>query len=132
MNSSVATYAWVALGSALGGVARFWFSNLALQFWGPNFPWGTIIINVSGSFAIGLFAGITGTQERWQVDPRFAQFFMSGLCGGYTTFSAFSLQTLQLARQNQWMWVAANVALSVICCLAAVWLGYRLGEFLND
>jgi CrcB protein len=88
-------------------------------------------VNVTGSFLIGLFAAVTGDQGRWQVDPRFSQFFMSGICGGYTTFSAFSLQTLNLARQNQWGYVAANVALSVFACLAAVWLGYRLGGLFN-
>jgi fluoride exporter len=131
MSPSAAGYACVALGSALGGVTRFWLSNVTAQAWGGNFPWGTIIINVSGSFAIGLFAGLTGTPGR-QVDPRLAQFFVSGVCGGYTTFSAFSLQTLQLARQSQWMLVAANVLLSVVCCLLAVWLGWRLGQLVND
>lgn len=132
MSSSLSAYAWVAVGSALGGVLRFWFSNLALHWWGPGFPWGTMIVNITGSFAIGLFAGFTGAQGRGEVDPRIAQFFVSGLCGGYTTFSAFSLQTLQLARQNQWALVTANVALSLACCLVAVWLGFRFGEFLND
>jgi fluoride exporter len=130
MSPSAAAYGCVAIGSALGGVTRFWLSNVALQAWGPNFPWGTIIVNVSGSFAIGLFAGLTA--EGRQVDPRLAQFFVSGVCGGYTTFSAFSLQTLQLARQSQWMLVAANVLLSVVCCSLAVWLGWRLGQLVND
>jgi CrcB protein len=93
---SAATYGWVALGSAIGGVARFWLSNLLAHRW-PGFPWGTIIVNVTGSLAIGLLAAMTAPGGRWHFDPHWTPFLMAGICGGYTTFSAFSLQTLALA-----------------------------------
>lgn len=125
---SVATYGWVALGSAIGGVARFWLSNIIAQRWPTSFPLGTIIVNVTGCFAIGLLASMTAAGGRWQLDPRWSPFLMSGLCGGYTTFSAFSLQTLALTQQQQHLQAAANVVLSVVLCLAAVWIGYRLGR----
>ena len=88
---SAATYGWVALGSAIGGVARFWFSNLIVNRWPESLPWGTIIVNVTGSFAIGLLAAMTTPGGRWNLDPHWARFLMAGICGGYTTFSAFSL-----------------------------------------
>ncbi len=124
---SLATYGWVALGSAMGGVARFWLSNLLAHRW-PGFPWGTITVNVTGSLVIGLLAALAAPGGRWDLDPRWTPFLMAGICGGYTTFSAFSLQTLALAQQQQHLQAAANVVLSVVLCLAAVWLGYRLGR----
>lgn len=124
---SAASYAWVALGSAIGGVARFWLTN-AMAERSAAFPWGTFIVNVSGSFAIGVLAAMTTPGGRWQVDPRWGPFLMSGLCGGYTTFSAFSLQTLALAQQQQHWHALVNVLSSVVACLLAVWLGYRIGR----
>ena len=87
-----------------------------------------MVVNVSGSFAIGVLAAMTSPGGRWQLDPRWAPFLMSGICGGYTTFSAFSLQTLSLAQQQQHGQALANVAMSIVLCLAAVWLGYRIGR----
>jgi fluoride exporter len=124
---SAVSYGWVALGSAIGGVARFWLSTLVAQRW-PAFPLGTIVVNVTGSFAIGVLAAMTTPGGRWQLDPRWAPFLMSGICGGYTTFSAFSLQTLALAQQQEHWQALGNVATSVVLCLGAVWLGYRLGR----
>ena len=92
------TYLWVALGSALGGVARHWCSGVAARLWGESFPWGTIIVNVAGSFVIGLFATLTAPDGRVAASSEARVFVMVGLCGGYTTFSAFSLQSLALAR----------------------------------
>jgi fluoride exporter len=125
---SAAAYGWVALGSAIGGVARFWLANLIAERWSGPLPWGTIIVNVTGSLAIGLLAAMTTTGGRWQLDPRWVPFLMSGVCGGYTTFSAFSLQTLVLAQQQQFWHALGNVLLSSVLCLASVWLGYRLGR----
>jgi len=117
------TYLWIALGGALGSVARFGASSLIAGWIGETFPWGTLIVNVSGSFVIGLFAGLTGPDGRVLVAPDVRQFVMVGICGGYTTFSSFSLQTLNLARQGEFGPAAANVGLSVGACLLAVWLG---------
>ena len=124
-------YLCVAAGSALGGVGRFWLSGVIAQRVGEIFPWGTLVVNVTGSFVIGLFVAVTGSDGRFLVHPQFSQFFVVGLCGGYTTFSAFSLQTLKRAQQGEWLHAGANVGLSVALCLLAVWLGHLLGQAVN-
>jgi fluoride exporter len=125
------TYLWIALGGALGSVARFWLSDLAAHRIGGAFPWGTILVNVTGSFLIGVFATATGPEGRWFAASGWRPFFMAGVCGGYTTFSSFSLQTLYLARGGEWILAGANVVLSVVLCLLGVWLGHLLGVWLN-
>src|SRR5439155_18312434 len=102
-------YLGVALGSALGGVGRFWLSGLVGQRFGETFPWGTLVVNVGGSFVIGFFAAVTGPDGRWMVSSRFNSFFTAGVCGGYTTFSSFSLQTLGLAQPGEALHAGANV-----------------------
>jgi fluoride exporter len=126
----VITYLWVALGSALGGMARYGFGLAAARWWGPEFPWGTIIINVSGSFLISFFGTLTMAEGPLPAPAELRAFVMVGLCGGFTTFSSFSLQTLELAREEPWA-AAANVALSVVLCLAAVTAGYVLAARLG-
>ena len=125
------TYFWIAIGGALGSVARFWLSGAIGQRVGETFPWGTIVVNVTGSLVIGFFATTTGTEGKWLVPVQFRQFFIYGVCGGYTTFSSFSLATLTLAREGEWMWAAANVLVSVVFCLLGVWLGHLLGVWVN-
>ena len=125
------SYIWIAIGSALGGVARYWCSGVAARLIGETFPWGTLIVNVIGSFVIGFFFTLTGPDGRVFVGSTARQFVMIGLCGGYTTFSSFSLQTLNLAREGQWFAVGANILLSVVLCLLGVWLGYLAGIWLN-
>ena len=117
------TYLWVAAGSALGGMARYWCSGFVAERAGEAFPWGTLIINILGSFVIGIFGGLTGPDGRFLVSPEVRIFVMVGLCGGYTTFSSFSLQTLTLAQDGQWLEAGSNIVLSVVLCLLAVWLG---------
>jgi CrcB protein len=90
------SYIWVAIGSAVGGVARFWCSGVAARLFGETFPWGTIIVNVAGSFIIRFFATLTGPDGRIFAGSLTRQFVMIGILGGYTTFSSFSLQTLNL------------------------------------
>jgi CrcB protein len=125
-------YLWVAFGGALGSVGRYWLSGVAARHVGETFPWGTIIVNVSGSLVIGLFAALTGPEGRLLVPEWFRHpFFMLGICGGYTTFSSFSLQTLTLASNGQWLHAGANVLISVAFCLLAVWIGHMLGVALN-
>jgi CrcB protein len=123
---------WIFMGGGMGTLARWGLSGLVARQWGETFPLGTLIINVTGSFVIGLFAGVTGMEGRWLASPSFRQFFMLGICGGYTTFSSFSLQTLSLAQDRQWFKAGANVVLSVVLCLAAVWLGNTLAQLLNS
>jgi CrcB protein len=117
------SYILVMLGGALGTCARFWVSGFVAQRAGEFFPLGTLVVNVSGSFVVGLFAAFAGSEGPVLVSPRFRQFFMIGVCGGYTTFSSFSLQTLDLARDGDWMKALLNTGLSFACCLLAVWLG---------
>lgn len=123
---------WIFLGGGLGSLARFWISGAVARQFGETFPWGTLLANVSGSFAIGFFATLTAPEGRWLVPASFRQFFMLGVCGGYTTFSSFSLQTLALAEEGEWLRAGANVFLSAVGCLAAVWLGHLLAATLNS
>jgi len=117
-------YILVMLGGALGTGARFWASGFVAEKGGGEFfPLGTLVVNVTGSFAIGFFAAFTDPEGTVLVSPRFRQFFMIGVCGGYTTFSSFSLQTLDLVRDGDWFKACLNTALSFACCVAAVWLG---------
>jgi CrcB protein len=125
------TYLWIGLGSALGGMARFACSNLAVAWFGPSFPWGTLGINVLGSFVIGFFATLTGPDGRLLVPGDARQFVMVGLCGGYTTFSSFSLQTLNLMQDGEPVRAGLNVGASVVLCLLSVWLGYIIAAAFN-
>ena len=125
------TYLWIALGSALGGVARYGASSLIAGWFGQTFPWGTLLVNISGSFVIGFFASLTGPDGRVMVAPDMRQFVMVGICGGYTTFSSFSLQTLTLVQQGEMLQAGANIGGSVVLCLAAVWLGYAAAQAVN-
>ncbi len=124
-------YLWIAIGSALGGIARFWCSGVAARLIGETFPWGTLIVNILGSFVIGFFGTLTGPDGRVFVGTSARQFVMIGLCGGFTTFSSFSLQTLALMNDGEWFAAGGNVAGSVALCLAAVWLGHILAASLN-
>lgn len=122
----MAPYIWIAAGGALGSVARFWISGVVARHFGEAFPWGTLLVNVTGSFIVGFFATLTEPEGRWLVAPSVRQFVMIGVLGGYTTFSAFSLQTLTLARDGEWFYAGANAVLSLVLCLVAVWLGHVL------
>ncbi len=128
-------YLYVALGGALGTVGRYALGDLVVRLSGipaETFPWGTLIINVTGSFIIGFFATLTLPPDgRWMVGANGRQFFMTGICGGFTTFSSFSLQTLNLARDGEWLRVGGNVVGSVTLCLVAVWLGSVLATAIN-
>ena len=124
------TYFWIMLGGALGTGARFWASGMVAERFGEVFPLGTLLVNISGSFVIGFFAGLTDPGGPYLVGPRIRQFVMIGICGGYTTFSSFSLQTLELAREGDWLRAGLNSVLSLACCLLAVWLGRGLALIL--
>jgi CrcB protein len=125
------TYIWIAIGSALGGMARYWCSGFAARLIGETFPWGTIIVNVVGSFIIGFFATVTGPDGRIFAGTLTRQFVMIGFCGGFTTFSSFSLQTLNLANDGEWLQAGGNIVGSVVLCLIAVWMGYMLASSIN-
>lgn len=119
-------YLLVALGSALGGVSRFAISGLVARHWGETFPWGTLLINVLGSFLIGFFVTLTEPGGRMFVSGTTRQFVMTGILGGFTTFSSFSLQTLALARDGELLLSAGNAVGTMALCLFAVWLGHVL------
>ena len=126
-------FLWVAVGGALGSVARYGCSLIAIQWMGETSSWvGTLIINVVGSFVIGFFATLTGPDGRLLVSPDIRQFVMVGICGGFTTFSSFSLQTLNLVRDGDMLRAGANVVGSVALCLVAVWLGAAGATAMNQ
>jgi CrcB protein len=127
-------YLWVAIGGALGSVSRFWLSGFIAARLGEIFPWGTILVNISGSFLIGIFSALTIAEGKLDPQSRtFAvQFLMIGICGGYTTFSSFSLQTLNLVREREWLYAGGNIILSIVLCMIAVWLGFLLGSIFNS
>lgn len=119
-------YAVVALGTVIGGVLRALVSVWAFNLLAPGFPWATLIANVAGSALIGFYAALTAPGGRRPAGPRQRQFVMSGVCGGFTTFSIFSLESLRLAQAAQWQAAGLNVGVSMLACLVAVWLGYVL------
>jgi len=123
---SLWTYLFIALGGAIGSVARAAVSDAMVRLTGPFFPWGTILINITGSFIIGLFAALSVSGSRYGLHGDARAFVMIGICGGYTTFSSFSLQTFDLLRDGKPWAALGNVGISVLMCLAAVSLGYAL------
>ena len=130
-------YLWVALGGALGSAGRYWLNGVVSEKFSATaatFPLGTLVINVTGSFVIGVFAALTTPEGR--MDPASRQFatqlVMIGICGGYTTFSSFSWQTLRLLQEREYLYAGGNVILSVVLCLIAVWLGWLLGSMFNS
>jgi len=118
-------------GSAIGGAARYWCTGFAARLFGETFPWGTLLVNITGSLIIGFFATLTGPDGRIFVSSTTRQFVMIGLCGGYTTFSSFSLQTLNLVQDSEWLQAGGNIVGSVVLCLFAVWLGHTLATSIN-
>ena len=124
-------YVLIGIGSALGGMGRYFVSGVVTTLTGGTFPYGTMLVNISGCLVIGFFATLTGPDGRWLVGTPARQFVMIGLCGGYTTFSSFSLETLYLARAGEWMSATANAAGSVILCILSVWIGYIAATALN-
>jgi CrcB protein len=124
------SYLWVMIGSALGGLLRFAIGKLAIPLDTAlrGFPAGTVLINIIGSFVIGYFGTLTLHNGKYPVSENMRIFVMVGLCGGFTTFSSFSLQSFDLARSGAWGRALANILLSVVLCLAAVAAGHRLAQ----
>lgn len=125
-------YLWIAFGSALGGTARFALCGLIARHVGDAFQWGTFAINVSGSFLIGFSATLAGPEGRFLASPTMRIFVMPGILGGFTTYSAFSLQTFELARSGDWLRAGANAFGTFLLCFLAVWLGYVCASALKS
>ncbi len=124
-------YLLISLGGALGTVTRFLLSDVAARVWGPSFPWGTLLVNATGCLLIGFFVTATEPGGRWTLPSDLRLAVSVGFCGGYTTFSAFSHQTLHLLREGAWGRAGANVLGSVILCLVAVTVGHGFAMLLN-
>jgi CrcB protein len=130
-SGAVITYLWIALGGALGSMARYGCANVIAIWFTDPFPLGTVLINIVGSFVIGFFGALTGPDGRLLIAGDARQFVMVGLCGGFTTFSSFSLQTLNLAQEGDFLRAGLNIGGSVMLCLLAVWLGHVAAAGLN-
>lgn len=128
LGTATALYLAVGLGSGIGGSIRWLLSDLMLVSFGTGFPWGTLFVNVTGSFLIGLYAALAGPGGRLTAGPIQRHFFMTGLLGGYTTFSIFSLETMRLLETGRLGTASLVVALSLAGWMAAVWVGYTLGR----
>lgn len=121
----------IMIGGALGTLARYAVSVMALPY-SRELPWGTIVINITGSFVIGLFGTLTLAHGRFPVSENARLFVMIGLCGGYTTFSSFSLQTLDLIRSGAMVRAMINIVVSVVLCVAATACGHLIASRFND
>lgn len=124
-------YAVVTLGGVIGSLLR-WLVSFALPFIEGGLPWATFAANASGCFVIGFYAALTGPDGRLFVGPRMRQFVMTGICGGYTTFSGFSLETFRFLTAADPRSAAIYIALSLASWLASVWLGDVLASRLNN
>ena len=118
----------IAGGGAAGAVARYWVSGRVYAWLGSGFPWGTLAVNVAGSFLIGLLAILL--VERLPYSAEWRSLLIVGFLGAFTTFSTFSLETLTLIEQADYAKALTNAALSVVACLAATWLGVVAGRAL--
>lgn len=124
-------YLLVAVGSALGGAGRYWCAQWFAERFGDAFPWGTVFINILGSFLIGVVGALGDPQASLYLSANTRLLLMVGVLGGFTTFSAFSLQTLNLLRAGELAYAAANVLASVVLCIVAVWLGFLVATSLS-
>lgn len=118
------SYLWIAVGSALGGSARFACSGLIAHRIGEAFPWGTLVVNIAGCFVIGFFGTLTGPDSRFLAGSTVRQFVMVGICGGFTTFSSFSLQTVNMTLNGELLHAVGNINASVALCVLATWVGH--------
>lgn len=125
------TYLWVMLAGACGTASRMALSNFFSDRYGPSFPVGTVVVNVTGCFLIGLLAALFGPDGRFLVSPLVRTTLLIGFLGGYTTFSSFSYQTITLLQDGEWLYAGLNVALSVALCLLGTWLGMQAAALLG-
>lgn len=118
----------VAIGGLLGSVLRYWLTVLVQSFTGAAFPFGTLVVNVAGSLAIGVVMSLA--LDRGLLDDNLRVFLTTGFCGGFTTMSTFSYETLALARDGEQLLALGYVGATLATCLAAVWLGSLLARLI--
>lgn len=126
-----ASYLAVMAGGAIGSAARLWLSGSLAARFGETFPVGTLVVNVAGCLLIGIFTGLTRPDGPLLAPPLLRQFVSIGVLGGFTTFSSFSLQTMNLLGDGEWFYATVYTALSVFLCLACVWAGMMLATALT-
>ena len=121
-------YLWIALGAVVGASARYFLSGHIARTFASSFPYGTLIINITGSLVLGFFLVLAS--ERMLLDVRWRWLIAIGFCGSYTTFSSYAFETFALVEQGQWLMVAWNVVASNVLCLVSVLLGAALARWL--
>ena len=121
-------YLWIALGAVAGASARYFLGSYVAKIIPSSFPYGTLLINVSGSFLLGFF--LIWTSERVLVDPRWRLLVAIGFCGSFTTFSSYAFETFGLFEQGQWMLIGANIVASNLLCLVSVLGGAALARWM--
>ncbi len=131
MWQSFTLYTAVVIGTAIGGTGRALVSVAAAAYGPPDFPWGTLAVNVLGSLFIGVFATLTDADGRLFVSTRTRQFVMTGICGGFTTFSVFSLETIRFLQTQNFTMAGINLGLSVTTWMIAVWAGHAIAARIN-
>lgn len=121
-------YLWIAFGAVVGATARYLISGYIAKLFPSSFPYGTLLINVSGSLLLGFY--LVWTSERVLIDPRWRLLVAIGFCGSYTTFSSYAFETLRLFEQGQWLLMGLNVITSNVLCLISVLAGAALARWL--
>ncbi len=119
-------YLWIAVGAVVGASARYFLSSLVARNFSSAFPYGTLLVNVTGSLVLGFF--LAYTTERVLLDPRWRLLVAIGFCGSYTTFSSYAFESFALMEQGQWLLVSLNILTSNVLCLAALLAGAALAR----
>lgn len=128
MFAPMTSVLWVAMGGAVGAAGRYVVASQALRFMGPGFPWGTLTVNVVGSLVMGFLAGLFA--HRMQVSEEVRMFLMTGVLGGFTTFSAFSLDVAVLLERKDYLLGACYVIGSVSLAVAALFIGLKIARMI--
>jgi fluoride exporter len=119
-------YVWIALGAVVGASARYFLSSFVARSFSTTFPYGTLLINLTGSFVLGFF--LIYSTERVLLDPRWRLLVAVGFCGSYTTFSSYAFESFALMEQGQWLLMGMNILSSNALCLAGVLAGAALAR----